>query len=106
VAFSIPVSEETDVSPHTTVRIQFTRDMAPDSFKGRISVSYLDESGTGQVPAPSATYRRENRVLEISFSVPLERFRTVKLDLRDGITATDGAALAPWSLIFSVGAGG
>jgi hypothetical protein len=106
VAFSIPVDEETDVAPDTTVRIQFTRDMTPESFKGRVTVSYADRNGEGQVPASSTTYRRENRVLEISFGVPFERFRTVKVDLLEGITATDGAPLTPWSLTFSIGAGG
>lgn len=103
VAFSIPVAGETDVSPDTNVRIQFTRDMTPESFKGRIGISYVDRNGEGQVPTPSATYRRENRVLEIIFGVPFERFRTVKIDLREGITATDGAPLTPWSLTFSIG---
>jgi hypothetical protein len=105
VAFSIPVQDETDVALGTTVRVQFTRDMTPDSFKGRVGVSYVDRNGEGQVPAPSATYRRENRVLEIVFDGPFERFRTVRIDLKEGITATDGAAFAPWSLTFSTGAG-
>lgn len=105
VAFSIPVQEETEVAPDTTVRIQFTRDMTPESFKGRIGVSYVDRN-EGQVPRPTAAYRRENRVLEISFSGPFERFRTVRVELAEGITATDGAPLTPWSLTFSIGSGG
>jgi hypothetical protein len=105
VAFSIPVNEETDVAPATTVRIQFTRDMDPASFGGRVAVSYADREGAGEPPSATARYHPENRVLEVSFSGPFERFRTVKVALLDGIQATDGATLAPWSLIFSIGAG-
>jgi hypothetical protein len=104
VAFSIPVDEETDVASTTTVRIQFTRDMDPASFNGRIAVSYVDRDGTGRPPTPAARYRPENRVVEISFDGPFERFRTVKVSLLEGINATDGAPLQPWSVTFSVGA--
>lgn len=105
VAFSLPVDQETDVSPGIKVRIQFTRDMAPDSFTDRVRVSYADRNGEGTPPASLAEYRRDNRVLEIAFKSPLERFRTVKVELLEGITATDGAPMAPYALTFSLGAG-
>jgi hypothetical protein len=88
------------------VRIQFTRDMAPDSFKDRVRVSYIDPNAQTPPPLFTSEYRRDNRVLEITFQAPLERFRTVKVELLEGITASDGAPLAPWALTFSVGAGG
>jgi hypothetical protein len=103
VAFSIPVNDETDVASTTTVRIQFTRDMDPASFNGRIALSYVDRDGAGQPPRPVARYRPENRVVEIVFDAPFERFRTVKVSLQEGIKATDAAPLQPWSLTFSVG---
>ena len=48
-------------------------------------------------------YLKRNRVLEIRFTEPLERFGTVEVELLDGITATDGAALPPWTLTFALG---
>ena len=106
VAFSLPVDDETDVSPAIKVRIQFTRDMAPDSFRDRVRVSYVDRNGEGTPPASISEYHRDNRVLEVTFKGPLERFRTVKVELLEGVTATDGAPLGAYALAFSIGAGG
>lgn len=105
VAFSLPVNEETDVSPAVKVRIQFTRDMAGDTFRDRVRVSYANANATAPPPATTVVYRRDNRVLEITFAAPLERFSTVKVELLDGITAFDGVPLAPWSMEFSVSGG-
>jgi hypothetical protein len=109
VRFSVPVEGETDVPPSARVRIQFSRDLAPETIKGRVRVSYLgaqsEERGEPQPPAIAAELRYDAgaRVLEISFTGPLQRFRTVRLELLEGITGTDGAPLAPWTLTFSVG---
>jgi len=56
-------------------------------------------------PAVDSTlqYSPANRVLEIKFTKPLERFRTLKLDLLDGIIGTDGQPLKAWTLSFSLG---
>lgn len=104
VAFSLPIDGETDVATSIKVRIQFTRDMAQESFQDRVRVSYADPNAQAPPPASTSTYHRENRVLEITFSAPLERFRTVKVELLEGVTASDGARLAPYALTFSVGA--
>lgn len=106
VAFTLPVDGETDVATSIKVRIQFTRDMAPDSFKDRVRVSYVDSNAQAPPPPSTSEYRRDNRVLDVTFKAPLERFRTVKVELLEGVTATDGAPLAPYALTFSVGAGG
>jgi Bacterial Ig-like domain len=109
VRFSVPLEGETDVPPGTRVRVQFSRDILPETIKGRVRVSYLGaqsaERGEPQPPAIEAQIRYDPgaRVMEISFTGPLERFRTVKVDLLEGITGTDGAPLAPWTLTFSVG---
>ena len=103
VAFSLPVNEETDVPSSVKVRIQFTRDMAAESFRDRVRVTYVNANATAPPPAATTVYRRDNRVAEISFAVPLERFSTVKIELLEGITASDGAPLAPWAMEFSVG---
>ena len=109
VLFSAPTEGETDVPIDTSIRIQFSRDLDPTSLKGRVRVSYLGsesvERGEPQPPAIDATvnYDRGRRAMEIRFTAPLERFRTVKVELLEGIVGTDGAALAPWAITFSVG---
>jgi hypothetical protein len=42
-------------------------------------------------------------VLEIRFSQPIERFRTVQIELLEGVLGTDQQALAPWTLKFMTG---
>ena len=109
VIFSAPTQDETDVSMATSVRIQFSRDIDPASLRGRIRVRYLEaqsvERGEPVTPAVDFTlqYGGANRVVELRFAKPLERFRTVKVDLLEGILGTDGQPLPPWTLTFSVG---
>jgi hypothetical protein len=109
VIFSAPTQDESDVLMTTTVRIQFSRDLDQASLKGRIKPHYLEsqsvERGEPVTPAADFTfvYAPANRVVEIKFTKPLERFRTLKLDLIDGILGTDGQPLKPWSLTFMLG---
>jgi hypothetical protein len=109
VRFSVPLEGETDVPLSTKVRIQFSRDIDPASFKGHVRISYLgDESverGEPQPPTIGAEprYDRGSRVLEIGFTTPLQRFRTMRVELLEGIVGTDGAPLQPWTLTFSLG---
>jgi hypothetical protein len=109
VVFSAPTQDETDVAPDVMVRIQFSRDMRPDSFKGRVRVGYVGanttQEGSASLPDVPATtiYNRGNNALEIRFAKGLESFRTVRIDLLDGIAAADGVEMKPWSLTFSVG---
>jgi hypothetical protein len=109
VVFSAPTEDETDVLQTTSVRIQLSRELDPSTIKGRVRVRYLEsqsvERGEPVTPAAdfTANYLAGNRVLEIRFAKPLERFRTVKVELVEGIMGTDGQALKPWTLTFSVG---
>ena len=109
VVFSAPTADELDVRPDATVRVQFSRDMAGESFKGAVRVRYLMEEsaerGEAQPPPVAATthYDAGRRVLEVKFSVPLQRFRIVQVDLGDGVMSADGQPLAPWRLRFTVG---
>lgn len=109
VIFSAPTEGEVDVELTTAVRVQFSRDINPASVKNQVRVSYLGaestERGEPQTPPIEFTtaYQGGNRVLEIRFARPLERFRTLKVELLAGITATDGATLTPWTLTFSIG---
>jgi hypothetical protein len=109
VIFSAPTQDETDVPMGTTVRIQFSRDIDQSTLKGRIKPHYLESQSTerGEPVTPSADftfqYAGANRVLELRFTKPLERFRTLKVDLLDGIMGTDGQPLKAWTLTFALG---
>jgi hypothetical protein len=106
VIFSAPTEDETDVMQNSTVRIQFSRDLDPATLKGRVRVQYAGAQSAEPAAAPldfTTNYNGANRVVEIRFAKPLERFRTVKVDLLDGILGTDGQPLKPWTLNFSVG---
>ena len=48
-------------------------------------------------------YSPANRVLELKFTKPLERFRTMKVELANGIVGTDGQPLKAWTLTFMLG---
>jgi hypothetical protein len=110
VVFSAPTQEETDVPLHTSVRIQFSRDLKASTLKGNVLASYLEsetiERGEPSTPIAELTtqYNAANRVLEVKFTKPLERFRTLRLELKDGILGTDDQPLKPWTLMFILGA--
>lgn len=109
VLFSVPTQEEFDVSQTTSIRFQFSRDLDPATLRGNVRVSYLGAEATerGEPQSPGVTpkldYNPGARVLEIAFDSPLARFRTVKVELTDGIKGIDGASLKPYTLTFSVG---
>jgi len=56
--------------------------------------------GTG-----STQYNAVGRVLELKFTKPLERFRTIRIELGEGILGTDKQPLKPWTLSFDLGGG-
>ena len=109
VVFSAPIEGETDVSSRTSVRVQFSRDIIPATFKGRIAVRYGQAPGAAaNEPAPpplefTTNYLPGTRVLEIKFVQPLEPFRPVQIDLVNGIMGADQQALIPWTLKFETG---
>jgi hypothetical protein len=109
VVFSAPTQDESDVALNTTVRIQFSRDLDPATIKGHVRVGYLDAQTRerGEFVTPTAeftvSYNAGNRVMEIRFAKPLERFRTLKVELLDGILGTDQQPLKPWTLTFGLG---
>lgn len=109
VLFSAPTTDETDVQLSTSVRVQFSRDIDATTFKSRTAVTYLDAESRerGEPVTPTAKFTTQylpgTRVLEIRFVEPLERFRTVTVELQDGILGTDKQPLAPWKLTFQTG---
>jgi hypothetical protein len=109
VVFSAPTADEIDVSLATNIRIQFSRDVDPGTFKGRIRVGYAP-SPDGSQPAETlpvdkfkTAYRAANRVLELSFTEPFTQFRTVKVELLEGILGIDKQEVKPWTLTFLLG---
>jgi hypothetical protein len=107
VVFSAPTADETDVPSATNVRIQFSRDLDPATLKGRIRAGYLagpdPGSSIAQTVEFTTNYSAYNRVVELKFTKPLQQFRTLKVELLDGILGTDQQGLKPWSLTFEVG---
>ena len=109
VIFSAPLQDDVDVPRDTTVRIQFSRDMDPDSFDNRVTVSYGSPAAAGAQAGDAdaigfeAAYRPRNRVFEIRFDAELQPFRMIDVRLLDGITSTDDVALPAWTLSFFVG---
>jgi hypothetical protein len=108
VVFSAPTHDETDVLVSANVRIQFSRDIDPATLKGRLRAQYIGSAlpAGGEPPLKlefTTEYRPATRVLEIRFSQPVERFRTVQIDLLEGVLGTDQQSLAPWTLKFMTG---
>ena len=100
VVFNSPTEGETDVSAGAPIRIQFSRGLNEKTLAGQIRVSYVGVEGTVDF---KTAYDGANRALVISFAKPLESYRTVKVELLDGLKAFDGAPVKPWTLTFSVG---
>jgi hypothetical protein len=106
VVFSAPTADETDAERAFPIRIQFSRDMDPKSFVNHIRVSYVGAApgGAPAIPQMTVRYIEGNRALEIKPAAPLDRFRTVKVELLDGIVSNiDNMPLAPWSMTFTTG---
>ena len=106
VVFSAPTAGETDAERAGPIRIQFSRDMDGRTFANRVRLSYTGAAAAG-APAPPAftvRYVDGNRALEIRLAAPLDRYRTVKVDLLEGILSNiDNQPLAPYSLTFTTG---
>jgi hypothetical protein len=103
VIFSDPGEGETGVPLKTVVRLQFSRDMNPDTFKGHVKWRYSDV--TAAIASTSGVdYDRSRRSLEIKLNPnDASKYRDVVVELDEGIAATDGAKLAPWKLTFMFG---
>ena len=112
VIFSDPADGEIDVPLRAPVRLQFSREMNPDTFKDNVRWTFttVDSVGAGaDAPreadrTPEFKYDRAKRSLEIRMTLDdSATYRNIILELRDGIAATDGARLKPWRLTFVFG---
>jgi hypothetical protein len=102
VIFSAPVPDDFDIERDAPVRLQFSRDMTDESFRGAVRVRYTAPEAPDP-PRFTATYNGGTRSLEIRFAEPLLRFMEVRVELLEGIVAVDGQPLQPWSLTFTTG---
>lgn len=106
IIFSAPLDGEMGVSTNVVLRVQFSRDIDPESLRDQVAVAYgLKPDGTSPGPAPKAetTYRPANRAVEIRFSEPLAAFATVNVAFGDQIKATDGVFMKPTRISFTTG---
>jgi Bacterial Ig-like domain len=104
VVFSSPTDGETNVSGSAAIRVQFSRGVDPPTLNGRFRLSYVGgEAPSGAVDV-EATYDIGTHAVVLKLSKPLVAFRTVKIELLDGVKTFDGAPIKPWSVTFSVGA--
>ena len=106
IVFSAPLDGETEEATDVVLRVQFSRDIAPESLKDQVAVAYgmrPDGSAPGAAPAAHITYRAANRSIEIRFAEPLAPFSTVIVAFGNAITATDGVAMRPSRIRFQTG---
>ena len=113
VIFSDPAEGEFDVSLRAPIRLQFSREMNPDTFKGNVRWTFTTadavSAGASTPREPDRVaefkYDRAKRALEIRLTLDdSASYRNVIVELGDGIAATDGAKLKPWQLTFAFGA--
>ena len=107
VVFSSPSEGESGVPVAASVRIQFSRGLDPDTIPGQIRVSYVGAVPPGAPPSVppefQQAYNAGTRAIAITFTQPLDRFRTVQVELLEGIRTFDGAPVRPWTLTFAAG---
>lgn len=113
VIFSDPTEGDIDVALRSPVRLQFSRDMNAETFKGNVQWTFtaVDAVNTGADTPREASrpanfkYDSAKRSLEIRLPPDASAsYRNVIVELREGIAATDGALLKPWQLTFAFGA--
>jgi hypothetical protein len=107
VIFSLPVEGETDVSPSAPVRVQMSRNLDPETLGKKIRATYVGTPPAGMPQGSTigltTAYNAGDRVVEIHWTKPLAPYRTIKVELLEGIKGSDGQALKPWTLTFTTG---
>lgn len=104
IVFSSPTDGETNVSAAAPIRVQFSRGIDPPTLNGRFRFTYIGGAPPDGTMDVQATYDAGTHAVVLRLSKPLEAFRTVKLELAEGVKTFDGAPVKPWSVTFSVGA--
>ncbi len=103
VLFSAPAEGEDDVRPDTRIRMQLSRDLDPASLKDHVRITYTGAAADAAPVAFTATYTKVNRALELRPLQPWQNFREVNVEFLEGVKGTDGGALKPFTLKFTIG---
>lgn len=103
VIFTSPREGELTVAPDARLRLQFSRDLAPDSIAGQLRVAYVQRDGAREPIAFTVAYNAASRGIEIVPAAPLSPFRTVTVEVLEGLTAFDGTPVTPFTLRFDTG---
>jgi Bacterial Ig-like domain len=106
VVFSSPTDGETEVTVAGAIRIQFSKGLNEPSLAAHVRVSYVGgpaAAGTEAGLPFHTTYDAANRAIVLKMAQPFEAFRTVKVEILDGMKAFDGAPVTPWTMTFSAG---
>jgi hypothetical protein len=104
LVFSSPYEGETDVPVASSVRMQFSRGIDPKSIEGRIRASYVGGAPDAAPPLEfQHAYDAGTRAIELKFVQPFERFRTLRIELLEGLKTFDGAPVKPFTITFSAG---
>jgi hypothetical protein len=104
IVFSSPTDGETNVSPTAPIRVQFSRGLDPPTLNGHFRLAYVGGAPPDGTLDVQASYDAGTNAVVLRLSKALEAYRSVKLELLDGVKTFDGAAIKPWSVTFSVGA--
>jgi hypothetical protein len=111
VIFSDPAEGEVDVPLKAPIRLQFSREMSPETFKGHVRWTFTAADAVGAAtsrePSRPADFKYDSAKRSLEIRLPLEAsssYRNVIIELAEGIAATDGAKLKPWELTFVFGA--
>ena len=103
LVFQDPIPGEDDVPRETSVRLQFSRAILPETLSEHIHVSYASPRPLGAPPIPqfTARYAHETRAITLSFVEPLAPLSAVRIELLPGIAGTNGLAVAPAAYTFT-----
>lgn len=99
VVFSDPGADEGDVALTARLRVQFSRNIDPETLADQVRIAYATETDL-KVPEWKVRYDAGAHAVEISFARPLDADMPVKLDLLGGIRGFDKVPLVPWTLTF------
>ena len=103
VIFSTPTEGDIDVSGTAPVRLQFSRGLDEKSLADRLRVTYQGADPAAPPIQFDQSYDFGTRAIELRFKQRLDPFKTVKVELLEGLKTFDDAPIQPFTLTFSIG---
>ena len=97
IVFSLPLDGERDVPSTGVFKVQFSKDMEEESFRGRVLFRYAGPRlpGDREFVGMKVSYDGGRRALIVDPGDVLRPGRVVELRLLSGIIDVDGLALTP-----------